>query len=170
MYLRVVLAVAVVSSWAFLQTILLPVAILMVLTMLPAMVLWFRVRREPSQMPKQENPTQLKSAIVFGAMYAMVLLALAIAQFLWHGRGLYAVAFCSGLTEVDAITLSTARMATSDAMVAADGWRMIVVAAIANLVSKAIIAGILGGWRLLVWISVLFAIPAIGGVLTLLLL
>lgn len=170
MYLRVVLAVAVVSSWAFLQTILLPVAILMVLTMLPAMLLWFRVRREPSQMPKQENPTQLKSAIVFGAMYAMVLLALAIAQFLWHGRGLYAVAFCSGLTEVDAITLSTARMSATDTMILHDGWRMIVVAAIANLVSKAIIAGILGGWRLLVWITVLFAIPAIGGALTLLLL
>ena len=30
--------------------------------------------------PKQENPTQLKSAIVFGLMYAVVLLALAVAQ------------------------------------------------------------------------------------------
>jgi uncharacterized membrane protein (DUF4010 family) len=37
MYVRVVLAVAIVSSWEFLQTILLPVAVLTVLTMLPAL-------------------------------------------------------------------------------------------------------------------------------------
>jgi uncharacterized membrane protein (DUF4010 family) len=164
MYLRVLVAVAVVSSWDFLQTLLAPVAILMLLTMLPAIVLWFRVRGEPSQMPKQENPTQLKSAIVFAAMYAMVLMALALAQYFWRGRGLYAVAFFSGLTEMDAVTLSTARLSASDAMVAADGWRMIVVAATANLVSKTAIAGLLGGWRLLARIAILFAIPAIGGI------
>jgi len=170
MYLRVLVAVAIVSSWDFLQTILLPVAILMFLTILPAMASWYRVRREPSQMPKQENPTQLKSAIVFAAMYALVLMALAAAQCFWHGRGVYAVAFFSGLTEMDAVTLSTARLSVSDPMVAIDGWRMIVVAATANLVSKAAIAGLLGGWRLSARIAAMFAIPAIGGIAMLLLL
>ncbi len=169
MYARVVLAVAIVSSWEFLQTILLPVAVLTFLTMLPAMVLWYRVRGEPSQMPKQENPTQLKSAIVFAVMYAAVLMALAAAQSFWHGHGMYAVAFLSGLTEMDAVTLSTARLSVSDPLVAADGWRIIVVAATANLVSKAAIAGLLGGRRLLARIAVLFAIPAAGGIAMLLL-
>ena len=169
MYVRVLLAVAVVSSWDFLQTLLLPVAVLTLLTMLPAMALWYRVRGEPSQMPKQENPTQLKSAIVFAAMYAAVLLALAVAQHFWPGRGLYAVAFFSGLTEMDAVTLLTARLSASDPLVAADGWRIIVVAATANLVSKATIAGLLGGWRLLARIAALFAIPALGGIAMLLL-
>ena len=73
------------------------------------------------------------------------------------------MAFFSGLTEMDAITLSTARMSISDPLVAADGWRMIVVAAMANLVSKAGIAGLLGGWRLLGRIALLFAIPMLGG-------
>ena len=40
---------------------------------------------------------------------------------------------------------------------------MIVVAAMANLVSKAAIAGLLGGWRLLARIALLFAIPMLGG-------
>ena len=40
---------------------------------------------------------------------------------------------------------------------------MIVVAAMANLVSKAGIAGLLGGWRLLGRIALLFAVPLIGG-------
>ena len=170
MYVRVLLAVAVVSSWDFLQTILLPVAVLMLLTMLPAMALWCRARGETPQMPKQENPTQLKSAIIFAAMYAVVLLALAVAQGFWHGRGVYAVAFASGLTEMDAVTLSTARLSATDPFVARDGWRIIVVAATANLVSKAGIAGLLGGWRLLARIAALFAIPAAGGIAMLLLL
>jgi uncharacterized membrane protein (DUF4010 family) len=169
MYVRVLLAVAIVSSWEFLQTLLLPLAVLMFLTMLPALVLWRRARGETPQMPEHENPTQLKSAMIFAAMYAIVLLALAVAQNVWHGRGMYAVAFCSGLTEMDAVTLSTARLSATDSLVAADGWRIIVVAALANLLSKAAIAGLLGGGRLLARIALLFAIPAAGGIAVLLL-
>jgi uncharacterized membrane protein (DUF4010 family) len=162
MYVRVLLAVAVVSP-EFLLTVILPVIVLMLLTLLPAMVLLLRVRRQAAPMPEQKNPTQLKSAIVFGVIYAAVLLALAVAKHYWQGQGLYAVAFLSGLTEMDAITLSTARMSVSDQLVASDGWRMIVVAAMANLVSKTGIAGLLGGWRLLARVALLFAIPMLGG-------
>ncbi len=164
MYLRVLLAVAVVSQ-EFLQTVLLPVLILLLLTLLPAMLLWFRLQNhggENSRMPEQGNPTQLKSAVVFGVLYALVLLALAAAKHYWNGRGLYAVAFLSGLTEVDALTLSTARMSATDATVASDGWRLIVVAAMANSVSKTAIAGLLGGWRLLAFLALAFAIPMLG--------
>jgi uncharacterized membrane protein (DUF4010 family) len=163
MYVRVFAAVAMVSP-EFLRTTILPVSILMLLTMIPALAVWFGIRGQPSQMPEQKNPTQLKSAVVFGLMYAGVLLALAVAKLYWNGRGLYAVAFFSGLTEMDAITLSTARMSITDPTVATDGWRMIVVAALANLVSKAAIAGLLGGARLLIRISLLFAIPMLGGI------
>ena len=162
MYVRMMLAVAVVSP-EFLQTVLLPLLILMLATLLPVVVLWFRLRGEPAQLPEQENPTQLKSAIIFGMMYAAVLLALAVAKYYWHGQGLYTVALFSGLTEVDAITLSTARMSLVDPWVASEGWRMIIVAAMANLVSKACIAGLLGGWQFLLRIASLFAVPMLGG-------
>jgi uncharacterized membrane protein (DUF4010 family) len=163
MYLRVLLAVAVVSP-EFLLRVLSPVSILMLLTLAPAMGLWLRARRQPAPMPEQTNPTQLTSAVVFGVMYAVVLLALAVAKEYWNGQGLYAVAFISGLTEMDAVTLSTARMSTTDTMVATEGWRMILVAAMANMASKTCIAGMMGGWRLLVRILLLFAIPTLGGV------
>jgi uncharacterized membrane protein (DUF4010 family) len=163
MYLRVLLAVAVVSP-DFLLRVLSPVSILMLLTLAPAMALWLRARRQPAPMPEQTNPTQLTSAVVFGVMYAVVLLALAVAKEYWNGQGLYAVAFISGLTEMDAVTLSTARMSTTDTMVATEGWRMILVAAMANMASKTCIAGMMGGWRLLVRILLLFAIPTLGGV------
>lgn len=161
-YARVLTEIAVVAP-DFLRTAAFPVAMLMVLTLLPAMAVWFRVRRQPAEMPEQENPTQLKSAVVFGLMYALVLFALAAAERYVGGEGLYAVALLSGLTDMDAITLSTARMSRTDPAIAADGWRLIVAAAMANLGFKSGLAGMLGGWRLLVRIAILFAIPAIGG-------
>jgi len=162
MYLRMMTEVAVVSQ-SLLQTTVLPFAIMMLLTIVPALVMWFRVRRDSAPMPEQKNPTHLKSAIVFGAMYAAVLLALALAKTYWNGRGLYVVAFLSGLTEVDSLTLSTARMSQTGQLAADVGWRLTVLAAIANSVSKAAIAGLLGGWRLLGELTLLFAIPMLGG-------
>jgi uncharacterized membrane protein (DUF4010 family) len=107
---------------------------------------------------------------VFGLLYAAVLFGLAVANYCFQSRGLYVVAGISGLTEMDAVTLSTARLATLDPVVAADGWRLIVVAAMANMLSKAMIAGLLGGWGLLRQILVLFAIPLAGGAAILILL
>lgn len=114
-------------------------------------------------MPMQENPTQLKPALVFGLAYAAVLFALAAAKYQFGNQGLYLVAGLSGLTEMDAITLSTARLSLVDAGVLADGWRLIVVAAMANMVSKACLAGLLGGWRLAVRMALLFGVPLAGG-------
>jgi uncharacterized membrane protein (DUF4010 family) len=121
-----------------------------------------RIRREPAPIPEQKNPTQLKSAVLFAATYAVVLFALAAAQQYVGDEGLLAVAAVSGLTELDAITLSTARL-HADPQIAAYGWRMIVVATLANFVSKAALAGLLGGRRLLGYVVLLFALPLLGG-------
>jgi uncharacterized membrane protein (DUF4010 family) len=163
MYVRVLIAVAVVST-DLLRAAALPVAVLLTLSLVPAAALWFRVRRFPAETPEQENPTQLRSAVVFGVMYALVLFALAAAKKYLGGHGLYLVAGLSGLTEMDAVTLSTARLVELGEILAADGWRMIVAAALANLVSKAGLAGLLGGWRLLAQVVPLFLIPLAGGV------
>ena len=159
---RVLIEIAVVSP-DFLRTAAPPVLVLMLLTATPALALWCRVRSQPSEMPEQKNPTQLKSALLFGAMYAVVLLALAAAEQYTDGQALYPVAILSGLTDMDAITLSTARMSKVDPEIAADGWRLIVAASLANLVFKAGIVGMLGGRQLLVRISLLFSIPMLGG-------
>jgi len=167
-YVRVLIEVAVISR-EFLKVVAMPIGIMMVLTLVPALVVWFRVRRQPAMMPEQENPTQLKSAVVFGLMYALVLFALSAAKEHFGGRGLVVVAGLSGLTDMDAITLSAARMARESPAMLAEGWRLIVVAAIANLVFKSGIAGVLGGWRLLWRIALLFSFPLAGGVALLLL-
>jgi uncharacterized membrane protein (DUF4010 family) len=163
-FVRVLVEIAVVSR-AFLYTAGPPVVVLMLLTMVPAFAAWYRVRKEPSQMPEQENPTQLKSALLFGGMYALVLFALAWAKEYVGNEALYVLAVLSGLTDMDAITLATARMSKTDPTILHDGWRLIIVAAVANLAFKAGLIGMLGNRRLLRQILILFSIPVIGGIL-----
>ena len=166
-FVRVLIEIAVVSP-RFLSTSVIPITALMLMTAIPAILMWYRVRKQPSQMPEQENPTQMKSALVFAAMYAIVLVALAAAKTHMGTRALYVVSALSGLTDMDAITLSTADLANSDAAILADGWRLIVVAALANLVFKAVMVGMLGGRRLFFEVTMLFGIPMVGGILLLL--
>ncbi|MGW8257508.1 MAG: MgtC/SapB family protein [Thermoguttaceae bacterium] len=167
-FLRVLIEVALVARPQFLLSVCAPVGVLTLATLTPALIVWFRERKHPSVMPEQKNPTQLKSALIFGAMYILVLFALAAAKAFIGGRGLFLVAAISGLTEMDAITLSTASMSNLDPTVMHDGWRLIVVAAAANMLSKTAIAGMLGGWRLLKQIAALFMIPLLCSVALLL--
>jgi uncharacterized membrane protein (DUF4010 family) len=162
-FVRVLIEVAVVAP-EFLVFAAPPVVILLALTMVPALLVWYRMRRRSGAMPEQENPTQLKSAVVFGAMYAVVLLALAAARQYFGGGGLYVVAAISGLTDMDAITLSASRMVSDESLDPAIGWRLIVVASVANLVFKAALVGGLANRRLLGRIVMLFSVPVIGGV------
>ena len=93
------------------------------------------------------NPFELGVALRFGAILAAVILC-ARALEVWLGDvGLYLVAAVSGLTDVDAITLSYARMAgdRTDLEVAAIG---ILIAAVSNSLLKAGIAVYVGGRQL----------------------
>ena len=162
-FVRVLVEIAVVAP-EFLVSAAPPVLILMLLTVIPSLLVWCRVRRKPSQMPEHKNPTQLKSAMLFGAMYALVLLALAAAHEYLDDRAMYGVACLSGLTDMDAITLSIARMVRDNTCAAAEGWRLIVTAAVSNLVFKTALVGLLGNRRLLGQIALLYAIPLLGGI------
>lgn len=165
-FIRVLIEIAVVSP-RFLAIAAPPISVLMALTLIPSLILWYRVRNEPSNMPEQSNPTQLKSAITFGILYAVVLFALAAAKQFVGTEGLMVVAALSGLTDMDAITLSTARMADSEPAIMAEGWRLIIVGALANLVFKAGMVAFLGDRRLFRRIVALFALPLIGGIVLL---
>ena len=54
------------------------------------------------------------------------------------------MAILSGLTDMDAITLSTAQLVSSARLDADHGWRVIVLASLANLVFKSLIVVALG--------------------------
>jgi uncharacterized membrane protein (DUF4010 family) len=113
------------------------------------------------------NPTQLMPALVFAALYAVVLLGVAFARKYFGESGLYAVAAISGLTDNDAITLSTSRGVEQGFIPPAAGWRAIVIAVIANILFKAGIVAALGGKRLFVLIAALFGIQVLVGLVLL---
>ena len=95
--------------------------------------------------PEVTNPTELKAAVTFGLLYAVVLFLAAWLQDLAGSRGLYAVALTSGLTDVDAITLSSLRLFNLDKLAADQAIIAIALAVLANLVFKAgLVAGIGG--------------------------
>jgi uncharacterized membrane protein (DUF4010 family) len=89
-------------------------------------------------LPEQGNPAQFKSALVFAALYAVVLLAVALAKAYFGNRGLYVVGVISGLTDMDAITLSTAQLANQSKVGHTTAWKVILLAGLANLLFKAV--------------------------------
>ncbi len=116
------------------------------------------------QMPEQKNPTELGSAILFGGLYAVVLLAVAFARERLGVSGIYTVAALSGLTDMDAITLSVTGLAENGRLAPGEAWRAVLIASMANLVFKAGIAGALGGARLFRHLAVFFLAAFAAGV------
>jgi uncharacterized membrane protein (DUF4010 family) len=92
---------------------------------------------------KVTNPFSLTAAAKFAALFAVVLLAVKIAQENFPPSGLYAVAALAGLTDVDAITLSMADFAKSGAAHVA--VLAIVIAALSNTLVKCGMAIVLAG-------------------------
>jgi uncharacterized membrane protein (DUF4010 family) len=89
---------------------------------------------------------ELRPALVFALIYAVVLLSVAAARhYFTHPGALYGVAALSGLTDVDALTLSTARLVDAGRLEAGTGWRLIVLANLSNLAFKGALAFVLGG-------------------------
>jgi uncharacterized membrane protein (DUF4010 family) len=139
------------------------VSIMLVLMAVLAFCLWWRTRGDKSKLPEQANPTELKSAIVFAALFAVVLLAVAAAKDLFGNRGLYPVAILSGLTDMDAITLSSAEMARDGRVDTPTAARLIIMASLANMVFKAGMVAALGSRALFLRIAIVFSGALIGG-------
>lgn len=123
-------------------------AMFLVLTLLA----WSSLQRggdAGSPVAEQSNPTELRPALLFGLLYAVVLLLVAAAHEHFGRQGLYLAAAFSGLTDMDAITLSVANLVNSGEIAPSTGWRVILVGAMANLAVKAALVAALGEPRLL---------------------
>jgi len=143
---------------------------LLVMTGVIAALAWValqRSHREPPPPVDREPPSTLRSAIVFGLLYAVVLLAVAAVQQHFGEGALYTVAALSGLTDMDAITLSTSRLIESGRLGPETGWRVILVGTLANLAFKAGIILTAGGGKLFRWVRPYFVAAALAAVLLL---
>ena len=129
---------------ALLPSLVLPVLVMTALLYGPALVIWYRHSHNSnvSQPVLSQNPLDLTSALVFGALLTGILL---LGEFLknWLGdTGIYVLAASSGIADVDAITLSLTRMSLAglDSNTAVIG--IVIAAAVNNLVKSGMALGI----------------------------
>ncbi len=72
---------------------------------------WYQLQQQNElPVPEIKNPTEIGTAAAFGLIYGAVLFSSAWLSDIAGSSGLYAVALISGLTDVDAITLSSLRL------------------------------------------------------------
>lgn len=125
----------------------LPALLLLGATLTPVgLYLMGGLSRQPAQGEGalMRNPMELKSALFFGALLTIImLLGKALSE--WAGdAGLWALAAASGLADVDAITLSLARMSEQEVAVQVAGVGIVIAASTNSLLKGGMALGIGG--------------------------
>jgi uncharacterized membrane protein (DUF4010 family) len=114
--------------------------------LLASLRLWLRTRRPGGGGPAVvvSNPFELGRALQFALLFAVVLLGVRAGSHYLGTAGTYAAGLLAGSTDVDAITLSMARLAGGPVAreVAAT---TIFLGATSNTVVKGVMAAVLGG-------------------------
>jgi uncharacterized membrane protein (DUF4010 family) len=144
MFARVVVLVGAVAPWLAPR-----IAAAMATFGVPSLVIcWMLWRRRRAgrrgEVHAGANPFALGAAIRFGLIFGVVTVAAKAAQVYLGETGLYLAGAIAGLTDVDAIALSMAQLAATDAASAEPAARTIVIAVAANTIFKAGMAGFIG--------------------------
>ena len=110
----------------------------------------WRRQSAPMELPVPEtaNPTEIHAALGFGLLYGAVLLASAWLSDIAGSKGLYAVALVSGLTDLDAITLSSLRLFDLGQVTAAHVAGSVALAYFSNMAFKFGLVLFIGGKQL----------------------
>lgn len=96
-------------------------------------------------LPEVNNPTELRTALGFALIFALVLLAAAWLAEVAGSKGLYVFALLSGLTDVDAIALSSLRLFDLNKIDAVQAVTAITLAILSNLGFKTGLVLFIGG-------------------------
>jgi uncharacterized membrane protein (DUF4010 family) len=132
---------------------------------------WFYYQQADSEVPSNaepllKNPFELAPALRFAALLVLIVLLVKAARYWLGDVGVYLVASLSGLTDVDAITLSLSRNVLSglDADVAAHG---IYLAAFSNSLVKGALIALIAGRQLALRTLPIMALGLVAGLATL---
>lgn len=150
MALRILIEVSLINP-ALLPSLVPPVAVLAVVPLVAAGAIVIRTKSvETSAEVELKNPIELGAALGYGAVFA-VLFILIQAMEAWFGNaGVYALSAISGITDVDAVSLSLAQATKGDLPLVV-GTTGILIAAMVNTAVKALLATVIGGWKLARW-------------------
>ncbi len=115
---------------------------------------------------KITNPLKLSTAIKFGLLFAFVLIVVEYSQTFLGSSGVYLASFLTGLTDVDAITLSVTRLAERSQLSADVAGISVIIAALMNTVSKGTISYFSGSKELRSQVIKAFILMIVVGVIS----
>ncbi|MEO0646018.1 MAG: MgtC/SapB family protein [Cyanobacteria bacterium J06650_10] len=161
MALRLLIEISVVNA-SLLRWLVLPIAGLALIPLLAAVITHQYLSRstsyQPAAFPSEQvkstvqlkNPLDLKSALFYGAIFTLLFVLVQAAESWFGESGIYLLSGLSGITDVDAVSLSLAASAKSglSERVAVLG---ILLAVAVNTLVKAGLAVAIGGWQLAKW-------------------
>ena len=156
LYARVFLELAVTSPQFC--SIRIPLVIMSIFSILPLIWTWRKAKGQVIQTEPhaqfETNPSELKMAISFALMYSLVLLASSFTMAQFGKGGLSIIAIIFGVTDVDAITLSTGRLVKTGQILESAGHSAILIAIVSNVFFKGLLVWIFGDKRLVKIVSV----------------
>ena len=121
-----------------------------------------RDRRAGDDFHSPANPLELKAALSFGAVLVIVLIGVHYLRG-WLGTGgVYAAGALSGVTDVDAFTISVSRLVGSD-LAAASGAVAVFIAVAVNTVVKGGVALVAGDARVGLRVSAVYLVVIAAG-------
>jgi len=155
MFFRV-LFLAVVIAPGLSRQLALPIVIPGILGVAISLVLWRKKEGVTEASLSVKNPMELGRAVKFAVLFAVVLFAARAAHHYFGSAGAYIASGLAGLTDVDAITVSMARLARDNVMAPNTAGASILLACASNTLVKAGIAYATGGPALRKVITPLF--------------
>lgn len=146
-YVRIIIETAVAAP-DLLADLLGPVVTFMAIFIATVAILLLRLHPGEPQAEDASNPAEIKTALSFAFLYAVILFISAFVNENFGESMLYPVAILSGLTDIDAITLSVCRLFAESRIDGDIAWRVIFVASLSNLVFKMGVVALFGGRQL----------------------
>lgn len=150
MFPRVLFEVFVIHQ-PLLREVALPLGAMLLTGLVVFAVLWQREQDgggEDAEEVDLTNPLNLSTAIKFALLFAVVLMVTKAAESFFGTAGVYATSIITGLTDVDAITLTVAELAAAGRIESRVASVAIILAALVNSASKATLAIVLGAPQL----------------------
>ena len=144
MFIRV-LVLTVVIDPGLARQLLLPIAVPTVLGIGLGIFLWRKEEERADARLEVKNPMELSRALQFAALFAVVLFVATAAHHYFGSAGAYVASGIAGLTDVDAVTVSMARLAHENVLSAGTANASILLACAMNTLVKGGIAIIIGG-------------------------
>lgn len=142
MFIRVFIIVLVLNA-ALVANLWIPLIVFTIAGYVISLIMFKRASKTELTDIEISNPFELKSAFMFGLIFAVVIFGAKAAQVYLGDPGIYAASTLAGLTSVDAIVLSISRL-SAGAMMSGVAEKAIVIALISNTIVKMIITVIWG--------------------------